>query len=1151
MSGDRPFFSHSILDLETAFEERCAEPDFVEALTIELSCRQTERAKRLMERARSVGAVGNSAKNASSVPRTPDSITASASASSSPAGVTRVDTPMPAMTNAPGQIVGAWTALEVLNPQTFGKPHDLASKGDRTLVADFARGLPWDIGDHGRREKKLFYHIVLGTIDAPRAFEALLERYVDSRAERPRVKAEAVLAAVIVDKNGVPVPDNAVVISSFGWGLPVALTGDLSDLSGWPSVSERLHADLAKQLRHQDQNGEDRPLDAPLIQDAYNWLLAELKMPAAYARAPRFAIRVFQDFRLREPPDPLLLNSFYLGDLARAQTRFANGTAPKALRLYVGQDKPASRKDLLHDTVTLEEAIAPSTIPAARWPAPGRHPLVLLQQAAVNLALKESSEAGVVAVNGPPGTGKTTLLRDVVAALVTQRAEAMCRFDDPARAFSDSGQRLRLGSESASLYTIDRSLRGFEILVASSNNGAVENVSAELPALGAVADDADLSYFKPLSDALLERPTWGLIAGVLGNAGNRARFMKTFWWDDEVGFATYLAEAAGTPQWIEKPGPNNTTNKHRPRLVVEASAPSSHAEALKRWESARADFRQRSEEARHVLGDLEAVRSAVNNIALLTAAASACRAACDVAVANAGLLKTRFHEALNHETAADFAFKGAHERLAVHDAMKPGFLARLFRTAEAKKWASAREPLVAADQKAGATWAEQAAVAARLEIEWKNSESKARTINDDAERVENARATARQTLDEGKARLGNRLVDSDYFERAHDVKHQSVPWCDGDAHRVRDDLFASAMAVHKAFIDAAAKPLRGNLAGLMKAMGSAGGSAFADGKAPLLAEVWATLFLVVPVISTTFASVERMLGALPPETLGWLLIDEAGQAVPQAAVGAILRCRRAVVVGDPVQIEPVVPLPERLTQTICRRFGVDPDRYNAPEASAQTMADAATPYMAEFQGRQGSRTVGVPLLVHRRCAEPMFSIANAVVYQRLMVHAKQPKPSLIGECLGPSRWIDVQGSGHDKWCPEEGEVVVGLLRQLATANVSPNLYVVSPFRMVAENLSRLLLDSGVLASLTPDPGKWVKERVGTVHTAQGREAEAIIFVLGAPEPDQRGARAWAGGRPNLLNVALTRAQEVAYIVGNRLLWQEAGVFGVLHAGMPS
>ena len=47
----------------------------------------------------------------------------------------------------------------------------------------------------------------------------------------------------------------------------------------------------------------------------------------------------------------------------------------------------------------------------------------------------------------------------------------------------------------------------------------------------------------------------------------------------------------------------------------------------------------------------------------------------------------------------------------------------------------------------------------------------------------------------------------------------------------------------------------------------------------------------------------------------------------------------------------------------------------------QTLADAASP----VQSRLGEATVGVPLLVHRRCADPMFSISNSVAYNDLMV----------------------------------------------------------------------------------------------------------------------------------------------------------------------
>lgn len=322
-------------------------------------------------------------------------------------------------------------------------------------------------------------------------------------------------------------------------------------------------------------------------------------------------------------------------------------------------------------------------------------------------------------------------------------------------------------------------------------------------------------------------------------------------------------------------------------------------------------------------------------------------------------------------------------------------------------------------------------------------------------------------------------------------------------------------------------------------------------KQALLPDLWASLFLVVPLVSTTFASVNRMLGKLPPESIGWLLVDEAGQALPQAAVGALLRARRAVIVGDPAQIEPVVVLPDSLTHAICRRLGADPDRYAAPAASAQTLVDAASSYASEFETKFGSRSVGVPLLVHRRCSEPMFGVANVVAYSGLMVFAKSPRSSTIRDVLGPSAWIHVEGRGEDKWCPNEGAEVVRLLRHLDRAGVAPDLYIVTPFVIVADRLRQAVRESGVLQGwLGDDQASWLRERIGTVHTVQGREAEAVILVLGAPYPAQTGARGWAGGRPNLLNVAVTRAKEVVYVIGNRQLWRDAGVFQELDARLP-
>lgn len=434
-------------------------------------------------------------------------------------------------------------------------------------------------------------------------------------------------------------------------------------------------------------------------------------------------------------------------------------------------------------------------------------------------------------------------------------------------------------------------------------------------------------------------------------------------------------------------------------------------------------------------------------------------------------------------------------------------------------------------------------------------EERVRRATSARQAVENRRAEAAarhsailRQVEAARERLGKHFIDAAFFSRDHSEKQKTAPWMTSEVQRIRDDVFVAAMALHRAFIDAAAKPLRNNLGALMSSLG--GRVLPTAEKRALIVDLWASLFLVVPLISTTFASVERMLGDLPPESLGWLFVDEAGQALPQSAVGALMRCSRAVVVGDPAQIEPIVILPETLTSAICRYFGVDPDRFNAPNASVQTLADAATPYFTEFQGKQGSRTVGVPLLVHRRCAEPMFGISNAIAYDRLMVNAKPEASSRAGDVLGPSCWLDVRGGSSEKWCPGEGEALLGLLRRMAENEIYPELYIVTPFVIVAENLRRLVAKGDVLSGWTNDPWRWSAERIGTVHTVQGREAEVVILVLGAPAPHQVGARNWAGRQPNLLNVAVTRAKERLYVIGNRSLWKEAGVFRDLDARLP-
>lgn len=73
-----------------------------------------------------------------------------------------------------------------------------------------------------------------------------------------------------------------------------------------------------------------------------------------------------------------------------------------------------------------------------------------------------------------------------------------------------------------------------------------------------------------------------------------------------------------------------------------------------------------------------------------------------------------------------------------------------------------------------------------------------------------------------------------------------------------------------------------------------------------------------------------------------------------------------------------------------------------------------------------------------------------------------------------------------------------------------------------------------------------------MHTFQGKEAEIVFLVLGtASEQAGSGARAWASGKPNLLNVAITRAKHRLYVISDLSQWSELTHFGELSHNLPT
>jgi len=311
---------------------------------------------------------------------------------------------------------------------------------------------------------------------------------------------------------------------------------------------------------------------------------------------------------------------------------------------------------------------------------------------------------------------------------------------------------------------------------------------------------------------------------------------------------------------------------------------------------------------------------------------------------------------------------------------------------------------------------------------------------------------------------------------------------------------------------------------------------------------WQTFFLVVPMVSTTFASFGRMFAGLGAESLGWLLIDEAGQACPQYAVGGIWRSRRVVAVGDPLQLQPVVTMPRKAQYDIAAAFGVSPV-WIPPLASVQTLADRVSRYGTTLYHGEKPMWVSAPLTVHRRCDDPMFRLCNEIAYGSMMVSGVQRRlddpehPDLFDgpheQKILPSQWIDVPARTPGTHLQDNQiEELRNQIEQLQDQGVAMSqIIAISPFRVVANALGSLR-------------GRYPGLRGGTIHTAQGREADVVLLVLGG-DPGAPGAKAWASSTVNLVNVAASRAKRRLYVIGDRAAWAQYPYFADLASVLAS
>ncbi|MEP0913254.1 AAA domain-containing protein [Leptolyngbya sp. GB1-A1] len=292
-------------------------------------------------------------------------------------------------------------------------------------------------------------------------------------------------------------------------------------------------------------------------------------------------------------------------------------------------------------------------------------------------------------------------------------------------------------------------------------------------------------------------------------------------------------------------------------------------------------------------------------------------------------------------------------------------------------------------------------------------------------------------------------------------------------------------------------------------------------------ELYRNLSLVFPILTSTLNSIRNLLPFPDSGSLAYVFADEAGTTGIHQLFPALVRAKKALVVGDPLQLQPVMNLSkemvERYYETAFVAQGLTDENYDLYSPSAYE-ATSAYQRAAGVQGTCFGKGKGIVLIDHFRCSPPIAAISNALGEYGLVIKTRPITPVLGTHLIA----TDIRGSQENMVNFGEIEAVVEWVRILyshgysfGSKNVEKSIGVLSPYRKQANALRR------ALQAEYPDCNE---DNTNTIHTFQGGEKAIVLLSTRQSQPSD--TLMFLNRGPNLLNVGVSRAIESLILVGN-------------------
>lgn len=311
---------------------------------------------------------------------------------------------------------------------------------------------------------------------------------------------------------------------------------------------------------------------------------------------------------------------------------------------------------------------------------------------------------------------------------------------------------------------------------------------------------------------------------------------------------------------------------------------------------------------------------------------------------------------------------------------------------------------------------------------------------------------------------------------------------------------------------------------------------------------WQRRMMLTPCAVATFASLPAKLSFSRKHDGKWatenlynfidlLIVDEAGQVLPEVAGASFALAKRALVIGDTQQIAPISAVPGPVDVGNLKDCGViaeqdDPDSLRSSgirstNGSAMHLAQQACKVSPWPELERG-----LYLFEHRRCYDEIIGFSNTLCYKGKLRPMRGSAP--VDASLPPLGYLHVEGraftNGGSRANPSEARTIAAwlaanrdMLERRYGSPLEEVVGVVTPFGQQVRTIREACMERKI--TVTGREGM----TIGTVHALQGAERPVVIF---SPVYSKHADGSFIDASPSMLNVTVSRAKDSCLVFGD-------------------